>query len=64
MTILSDEEKAKIILEALSEGILNVDWHREKEYLDDIKRGLIKIHCIQYACDDVHEYNDCISDDE
>jgi len=39
---MTDEEKAKIILEALDEYI-QVDWNFEKYYLKAIKNGLKEI---------------------
>lgn len=64
MRLLDNREKAEIILDTLAEGVLNVDWNRKEYYLRDIILGLEKIYCIEYAHDDVHEYNDCINDDE
>ena len=39
---MTDEEKAKIILEALEEYIL-IDWNFEKYYVKGIKNGLREI---------------------
>jgi len=42
ITAMTDEEKAKIILEALDE-YMQVDWNFEKYYMRGIKNGLKEI---------------------